>query len=84
MIYIVCDMNCNNFGNYFKVIGHEREVTKDEDGNFYKDATHYPRMQCYRIKEFESPISFPYSVAIDFLIPEDYVRWQKTRFGGLK
>jgi len=85
MIYIVCDMNCNNHGNFFRVIGHEREVKEDKTsyriGNDY-----YPKGHCYKGKIGEPKNidgefgSFPYSQAIDELLPEDYVRWMKTRF----
>ena len=85
MIYIVCDMNCNNFGNYFKVIGHERDVTESRK-SYSVGSTSYPKGHCYKGK-IREPIdidgefsSFPYSQAIDELLPEDYVRWMKTRF----
>ena len=86
MIYIVCDMNVNNFGNYFKVIGHERQVTQDESGYIVKEENgcfaYYPKGHCYRAKRVErlDKDIINYSEAIDYLIPEDYVRWQKTRF----
>ena len=34
MIYICCDMNCNNYGNFFAIVAHEREVKKDNTGYF--------------------------------------------------
>jgi len=93
MIYIVCDLECNNLGNYFKIIGHEREVDQDENSYIIKEEsgciTYYPKSHCYRAKGMEFIRSeydmdtFVYSSAIDHLIPEDYVRWQKTRFRGL-
>jgi len=93
MIYIVCDMECNNFGNYFKIIGHEREVDQDENSYIIKEKSgciaYYPKGHCYRAKGVEfirseyNMDTFVYSSAIDHLIPEDYVRWQKTRFIGL-
>lgn len=92
MIYIAVDCNCNNKGNYFKIIGHEREVDKDENSYIITEKSgcigHYPKSHCYRVKRVERLVqdyngSFVYSSAIDYLIPEDYVRWQKTRFKGL-
>jgi len=84
MIYICCDMNCNNFGNYFKVVAHEREIKKDNTGYMYEN-THYPADHCYRAKP-PHPIqeTFRYSEAIDILCPEEYTRWKNTRFGKLK
>ena len=83
MIYIICDMNCNNFGNYFRVIGLERELHQDES-SYYKDSTYYPKMHCYRARlldaYFDETRLIRYSEVIDYLIPEDYVRWQKMRF----
>lgn len=80
MIYICCDMNCDNFGNFFKIIGHERKVKKDKNG-FMIDSTHYPLGACYRGKPphpFKE--TFRYSEAIDILHPEDFVVWQQRRF----
>ena len=88
MLYIVCDMWCNNFGLYFRIVGHERELEQDEH-SYIIENTYYPKSHCYRAKgvefiknEYNMDI-FSYSSAIDHLIPEDYVRWQKTRFKGL-
>ena len=88
MIYIVCDANCNNFGNYFEVVGLEIDVVKDKDG-FELGSTHYPKVHCYRARG-PLHVTYPngdvngkdikYSEAIDYLLPEDYVRWKKTRF----
>lgn len=84
MIFIVVDCNCNNWGNYFKIIGHEREVSQDET-SYIRDNSYYPKVHCYRAKgvkfiprDFNG--TFVYSLAIDYLIPKDYIRWQKTRF----
>jgi hypothetical protein len=81
MIYIACDMNCNNYGNYFSIIGHEREVTKDATG-YMVNCDHYPKGHCYCCKP-PHPISltFRYSEAMDILHPNEFVRWIKTRFG---
>ena len=85
MIYIVCDMNCNNMGNYFRVIGDERDVIESSI-SYRVDNTYYPKGHCYRGKIREPKdidgefTSFPYSQAIDELLPEDYVRWMKMRF----
>lgn len=85
MIYIVCDMNCNNFGNYFRVIGLERELKTDKS-SYIESSTYYPKRHCYRVKlqtQHKKSGSYKYSKAIDILIPEDYIRWMKNRFGGL-
>jgi hypothetical protein len=81
MIYIACDMNCNNHGNFFSIIGHEREVNIDDTG-YYFNKTHYPKSHCYRCKP-PHPIgeTFRYSEAMDILHPNEFVRWVKTRFG---
>lgn len=81
MIYICCDMNCNNFGNFFSIVAHEREVKKDGTSYIF-DKTHYPKVHCYRCKP-PHPVSstFRYSEAIDILHPDEFVRWIKTRFG---
>ena len=81
MIYICCDMNCNNHGNFFAIVAHEREVVKDKTG-YYFNATHYPAGHCYRCKP-PHPIerTFRYSEAMDILHPDEFVRWIKTRFG---
>ena len=80
MIHIVCDMNCNNFGNYFKVIGLERTLREDENswivGNDY-----YPKGHCYRASPGSSE-TIKYSEAIDYLFPGDYIKWVKIRFKG--
>lgn len=80
MIHIACDMNCNNFGNYFKVIGLERTLKKDENswivGNDY-----YPKGSSYRVSPGNDE-RIKYSEAIDYLLPEDYTKWIKTRFKG--
>jgi hypothetical protein len=87
-------MNCNNFGNFFQIIGHEREVKLDDTG-FMINSTHYPKGHCYRGKPHginkagwdkvypAYPISetFRYSEAMDILHPDEFVRWIKTRFG---
>jgi len=92
MIYIVVDCNCNNFGNYFKIIGHERRVEQDTTSYIVTEESgciaHYPKGHCYRAKGVEFILrdysgTFAYSSAIDHLIPKDYVRWMKTRFKGL-
>jgi hypothetical protein len=73
-------MNCNNFGNYFKIIGHQREVKQDDDG-FIINSSHYPTNACYRGKPPHLiGETFRYSEAIDILIPEDFVIWQQRRF----
>ena len=88
MLYIVCDMWCNNFGLYFRIVGNERELEQDEH-SYIIENTYYPKSHCYRAKGVEfikneyNMDTFAYSSAIDHLIPEDYVRWQKTRFKGL-
>ena len=81
MIYICCDMNCNNHGNFFRIIGHEREVEEDSTG-FKIDSTHYPASHCYKGKP-PHPVSeiFRYSEAMDILHPDEFIRWIKTRFG---
>ena len=81
MIYIACDMNCNNFGNYFSIVGHERVVIKDDTG-YTTNHTHYPKGHCYRCKP-PHPISptFRYSEAMNILHPDAFVCWIKTRFG---
>lgn len=81
MIYICCDMNCNNHGNFFSVVGHEREVVKDATG-YMLDNAHYPLSHCYRGKP-PHPITttFRYSEAMDILHPDEFIRWIKTRFG---
>ena len=84
-IYIVCDMNCNNFGNYFKVIAYDKEVKEDKTSYRVGNA-YYPKGHCYRGKIREPRdidgefTSFPYSQAVDELLPMEYVRWIKTRF----
>ena len=83
MIYICCDMNCNNHGNFFAIVAHEREAKKDKTGYFY-DATHYPMGHCYRCKPPHLRAierTFRYSEAMDILHPDEFVRWIKTRFG---
>ena len=80
MIYIACDMNCNNFGNFFRIVGHEREVKKDSTGGYMVKSDHYPEGHCYRCKSSQRD-SFRYSEAIDVLHPDEFVRWIKTRFG---
>lgn len=89
-MFIVVDCNCNCWGNYFLIIGHERNVGQDESSYIGEDEkTYYPKAHCYRAKGVEFILqemtmkTFVYSQAIDHLIPEDYVRWQKTRFKGL-
>jgi len=74
-------MNCNNHGNFFAIVAHEREVVKDKTG-YYFNATHYPAGHCYRCKP-PHPIerTFRYSEAMDILHPDEFVRWIKTRFG---
>ena len=81
MIYICCDMNYNNHGNFFCIIAHEREVKKDNAGYEFGN-THYPMGHCYRCKP-PHPIekTFRYSEAMDILHPDDFIRWIKTRFG---
>lgn len=81
MIYIVCDMNCNNFGNYFEVIGLEREL-KTNKNSYIVENTYYPKRYCYRARLGIEPYTpILYSQAIDDLIPEDYTKWKKNRFG---
>jgi len=77
-------MNCNNFGNFFKVIAHEREIKEDKTSYIYED-THYPKGQCYRGKP-PHPISeiFRYSEAIDILHPNEYTRWIVNRFSNFR
>jgi hypothetical protein len=86
-------MWCNNFGSYFQIVGHEREVEQDKTSYIIKEESgctgYYPKAHCYRatgiglIKDEYDTDTFAYSSAIDHLIPEDFVRWQKTRFKGL-
>ena len=98
MIYIACDMNCNNFGNYFKVFGLKRELKQDKSSYIVEKEgegiAYYPKYHCYKAKRIERipeqsfagiilNRSFDYSEAINYLLSEDYVRWQQTRFGGL-
>lgn len=83
MICIACDMNCNNHGNYFYVIAHERDV-KEDKSSYIVDETYYPKKHCYRVRGPEPGDIIRYSQAIDNLIPEDCVRWADYRFGGLK
>ena len=81
MIYICCDMNCNNFGNFFRIVGHEREVKKDATG-YEIDNSHYPMAHCYRCKPpHQIQEIFRYSEAMDIIHPDEFVRWIKTRFG---
>lgn len=84
MIYIVCDMNCNNFGNYFKIVGDEHSIREDNN-SFIIANTYYPKGYCYKVKgisPFKTLNTIKYSEAIDYLIPEDYVKWMKKRFKG--
>lgn len=82
MIYIVCDMNCNNFGNYFRVLGLEYDLEQDKN-HYIIENGYYPKGHCYRAKMLSKPlIPYRYSEAIDILIPEDYIRWKETRFKG--
>ena len=76
-MYIACDMNCNNLGNYFQCVGHENEIKKDKS-SFIIDKTYYPKAYCYRT---HNSFSFKYSDAINYLLPEDYVKWHKKCFG---
>jgi len=74
MIYIVCDMNCNNFGNYFLPIGLERELKTDKN-SYVVGSTYYPKGHCYRAKlsHFEgygADHYYKYSEAIDILTPQ--------------
>ncbi len=79
MIYIACDMNCNNFGNFFKIVAHERNI-KDDENSYIFEGGYYPKGHCYRCKP-PHPISetFRYSEAIDILHPSDYRRWYFNR-----
>jgi hypothetical protein len=73
-------MNCNNFGNYFLIIGHERDVKKD-DTSYRVNNTYYPLTHCYKCRpSVPVPEKFFYSDAIDMLFPEEFVRWKITRF----
>jgi hypothetical protein len=84
MIYIVCDMNCNNFGNYFYPIGVERLLKSDKASWIVDKNTFYPKGHCYRAKLFgPDPVKIRYSQAIDFLLPEEYIKWMKIRFKPL-
>ena len=81
MIFIVCDMNCNNWGNFFEAVGLERELEQDEY-SYKKPGGSWPKKHCYRSNRFlDENSAIRYSKAIDYLIPEDYVRWKKERFG---
>ena len=82
MIYIVCDMNCNNFGNYFEVLGLECELEYDDISYIVKGGSYYSKRHCYRATRLgiKPCASILYSEAIDSLIPEDYMRWKKNRF----
>jgi len=84
MIYIACDMNCNNYGNFFKIIAHVREVKYDSSSIIF-DGGHYPLNSCYRCKP-PHPIkeTFAYSKAIDMLHPNEYVKWQGRRFWAFR
>jgi hypothetical protein len=74
-------MNCNNLGNYFTIVGHEREVTEDKS-SFIMGKTHYPKGHCYKVRNcFGTNRMLRYSEAIDYLFPEDYIRWKEIRFG---
>jgi len=74
-------MNCNNFGNYFEVVGLEREL-KTNKNSYIIGNTYYPKGYCYRARlGFDSDIRIRYSEAIDRLIPEDYLSWKNNRFG---
>lgn len=77
-------MNCNNWGNFFQVIAHEREVKEDETSYIFNGA-YYPKGHCYKAKP-PHPLqeTFRYSEAIDILIPAEYTRWKNTRFGKLR
>lgn len=79
MIYIACDMNCNNFGNFFKIVAHERQVKEDENSYIFGD-TYYPKEHCYRCKPpHQINETFRYSEAIDILHPNDYRCWYFKR-----
>jgi len=85
MIYILCDMNCNNFGNYFTIVGVERTLKQDKDSWIVDKNTYYPKSSCYRARLMggmnESIIR--YSRAMDYLLPEEYRRWfKKFTTGG--
>jgi len=74
-------MNCNNFGNYFGVVGLKRELVHDKNSYIVGNA-YYPKGHCYRARLGIDPCaSIIYSEAINRLIPEDYMRWKKNRFG---
>lgn len=84
MICIFCDMNCNNFGNYFRIIGLEHDLRQDDDG-YIQGKAHYPKKYCYRANIPNTAIQvFRYSDAIDYLLPKEYIKWKKNRFGKLK
>lgn len=83
-MYIVCDANCNNFGNYFIFVGDDRDISENVS-SYIANQTYYPKGHCYRAKGLRlrgeiGKDAIRYSEAIDYLIPEDYVRWKKTRF----
>jgi len=88
MLYIVCDMNCNSYGSYFKVVGLDGEV-REEGNSYYVPSTgdHYPKKWCYmaRISKVllggeKDNLLIKYSEAIDVLLPSEYVRWIRDRF----
>jgi len=72
-------MNCNSFGNYFRLVCEESEIAEKED-SYYHDKTYYPKTHCYIAKLPYKATKFKYSEAIDYLVPKDYNRWLKTRF----
>ncbi len=88
MIYIICDMNCNNFGNYFKIVGLEDEIKQDKNGYYVPSkGEHYPKRWCYKAKinrvfweREKDNLLIRYSEAIDILFPFEYTRWIKDRF----
>jgi len=83
MIFIVCDMNCNSFGNYFLMVGLENELKQDKNSWISYGNTYYPKGHCYRAKlnkEAQDMGIIRYSRAIDFIMPEDYIKWLKKRF----
>ena len=79
MNYLVCDMNCNNMGNYFAVVCLQNDI-KVEEGSYVVGNTYYPKGSCYLAKlgickwQHEER-AFYYSEAIDYLFPKEYARW---------
>ena len=80
---LACDMNCNNFGNFFLIIGDPRYGLEQIDSGWQFGNTGYPGKHCYRVANncrYRIEETFIYSEAIDNLAPSEYIKWQNNRF----